>query len=262
MRKAFSDVDFIEDEGKLVGVCLGYDYCAEHEWGIKGIKRSLGIWSGDPKTEKKVFGFKRHKITNGSSVKWFETTVKKKKFYGISNYSSNWRKEEEVLKYLKEFISSYDLEKELHSAWDENAFVFWSPNKQRMKILFDAFQNTNILYGMHKSNNPFAGSGLIFMLGDYVTEEEEKEVIEEQKKYYDLHKRVNKTKILENLRKAGCEFYACSPKEFDSEEAMNSKLKGVLFWLNPMGQDKNNSGWYTIEELKEWINGKGPIPKE
>jgi hypothetical protein len=27
-----------------------------------------------------------------------------------------------------------------------------------------------------------------------------------------------------------------------------------------MQQDKVNFGWYTVEELEQWIEGKGPIP--
>lgn len=42
MRKAYSNVFFItEGEKKFIGVSLGYDYCAEHEWGIKGIRNGL-----------------------------------------------------------------------------------------------------------------------------------------------------------------------------------------------------------------------------
>src|SRR3546814_19195425 len=34
----------------------------------------------------------------------------------------------------------------------------------------------------------------------------------------------------------------------------------VIFFLNPAQQDKNNHGWYTVEELEQWLDGKGPVP--
>jgi hypothetical protein len=40
-----------------------------------------------------------------------------------------------------------------------------------------------------------------------------------------------------------------------------SKTKyNVVFWLNPYHQQEVNYGWYTVEELEQWLEGKGPIP--
>ena len=33
----------------------------------------------------------------------------------------------------------------------------------------------------------------------------------------------------------------------------------VMYWLNPADQDKNNAGWFTVEELDQWIAGTGPV---
>jgi len=43
MRRAYSNFKFIEDESIFIGVSLGYNHCAEHEWGIKGMYRVFGI---------------------------------------------------------------------------------------------------------------------------------------------------------------------------------------------------------------------------
>ena len=42
MRKAYSDVCFLSMPVPMlyvviVGVSLGYDFCAEHDWGVSGI---------------------------------------------------------------------------------------------------------------------------------------------------------------------------------------------------------------------------------
>jgi hypothetical protein len=33
-----------------------------------------------------------------------------------------------------------------------------------------------------------------------------------------------------------------------------------MYFLNPMRQQENNFGWFTVEELEQWMEGKGPIP--
>jgi len=56
-------------------------------------------------------------------------------------------------------------------------------------------------------------------------------------------------------------YYALSPSWIDEETAKRS-AHPVKFFLNPSRQDVNQSGWFTVEELDEWIAGRGPIPKK
>ena len=42
MRHA-NDAEVMKIDDKLVGFNLGADFCAEHEWGIKGIVREFGV---------------------------------------------------------------------------------------------------------------------------------------------------------------------------------------------------------------------------
>jgi len=60
MRKAFHDYGLLEHEEEFVGVSLGYDYCAEHEWGIKRMKELFAI----PESTKDNLGIKCRTITN------------------------------------------------------------------------------------------------------------------------------------------------------------------------------------------------------
>jgi hypothetical protein len=44
MRKAYNNVSIVrneEKENELIGVSLGYDYCAEHEWESKKSRKTL-----------------------------------------------------------------------------------------------------------------------------------------------------------------------------------------------------------------------------
>ena len=53
------------------------------------------------------------------------------------------------------------------------------------------------------------------------------------------------------MRDAGKEWFAIIP-------SMNGNQLKV--WLNPRHQNEDNNGWFTIDELKQWAQGKGPVP--
>lgn len=47
MRDAYFEKTFIFEDSTPVGICLGYDHCAEHEWGVKELKALLGFVQKD-----------------------------------------------------------------------------------------------------------------------------------------------------------------------------------------------------------------------
>lgn len=291
MRLAFQGTKFVfDEENTLIGVNLGYDFCAEHEWGVRGIKRALGIWSGDPETEKRVMGFDRVRVTNADSVRFIEHKTKYLKpgnkrptegiIYAVALVQeSSWRPAEQRLDYAKRFIDNhtYDFERsEFNAAWDEKEFMIWGPEavKGTLEQIYRAFVAEDVLLGMHRENQAFGGSGLFFGIASTYSSEEERVLIADQQAYREMWKRIDKTKILEKLKNAGCKYFACSPKQIQfksvaneekyeksvEERQKNSKLPDIMFWLNPMDQQKNNYGWYTVEELEQWTRGEGPIP--
>ena len=63
------------------------------------------------------------------------------------------------------------------------------------------------------------------------------------------------TGIEQLLKDAGKRFYALSPRWADDTK------QDVRFWLNPAEQHAYKSGWFTVEELKQWSKDEGPILK-
>ena len=43
MRRSFRSEILKDDNGQVIGINLGADYCAEHEGGIESLERALGI---------------------------------------------------------------------------------------------------------------------------------------------------------------------------------------------------------------------------
>ena len=297
MREAY-DADFIYTDkgGSLIGVSLGADYCAEHEQGTKDMKRMLGVWTGDPKKDKKVLGWDRHRCTFPLKIQQFSVETKfikpgnkresKGTVYAIV-LDTGWGVEYDENEFVNERFSRYreyvknktygefTEKRPLRSMWDSSSFLIWSPDQEKMLTLFEAFKDGKMLYGLPVSKNPFARSGPMFLIEDYIDKEEERAVIEEQKKYYEMWKRIYKTKVFKKLDKAGRRFYACTPEQVQFESHVSdtdhrkisdvqkrSKLKDIMFFLNPMQQDIYEHGWFSVEELEMWCQNKGPIIKE
>jgi hypothetical protein len=65
------------------------------------------------------------------------------------------------------------------------------------------------------------------------------------------------------LTKAKKKWFALSPKwSGEIKSTVNGEINtqfDVIFWLNPMDQHTNNAGWWTVEQLMQWGEGKGPV---
>jgi hypothetical protein len=53
------------------------------------------------------------------------------------------------------------------------------------------------------------------------------------------------------LRRAGRKYFALSPR-LDKDGT-------IVYWLNPYDDDKAKPGWYSLQELKDWAEGRGRV---
>jgi len=58
MRRGYDSEFLTSDNGEIVGINFGADHCAEHEWGIKGIKQSFKL-----NDEETIFGINKRSVT-------------------------------------------------------------------------------------------------------------------------------------------------------------------------------------------------------
>jgi len=130
-----------------------------------------------------------------------------------------------------------------------------STDKKAIEELYDAFHNLDVTISVG-GGNVFENGGLHLVIKSRIPKETIDEVYQQDLDDLKLKKAASSTGIYEKLEKAGKGFYALSPKWKDEEK------KEVIFWLNPQEQHANNFGWYTVSDLKDWIKGKGKIPKE
>ena len=279
MRNASQDYAIITNEegNEFMGIALGYDYCAEHEWGIKDLKNRFGI----PESTKKNMGIKARSITkNIPNLVFKKETYKKQKFAILYTGHQYWREGEENhvprdLEHYKKDIewrvkfdaknpSEHRRDKDpMTTAWDGNSFgvgVMGKKEVQWLEELYEAFKNKNVVIAIinHRAHNPFAGTSLSLMIKDRLPEEVGEMMYSADKEYYDKEDYEKKTgvpKLKEKLKKVrqkrsdyGDNLYehnhgyhiACSPKWIDYEDAEN--------------REAEKKEYHTKYDIMYWIN--------
>ncbi len=288
MRKASQSYGIIIDEDKFVGFALGYDYCSEHEWGTKELRRLCGM----PESSKKNMGVANRKITKCPPFFFKEETHKKKKF-AILYTGKPWQKSEELEKYLPSDFTNWtesltwnekwnsehpskETKDNISTAWDEEGFgiaVMGEKEVEYLKELKEALENLNVVIAIadFRARNPFAGSCLCVLIADRVPKDVTDMMFAGDKEYFDrvdYEEKIGMTKIIaKHGNKNGYNglhyFMACSPKWIDYEDVehrekrkkeMNTKYD-IMYWIN-YSDDDDNHGWYSVEEIREWLTGK------
>ena len=269
MRKG-RNPNFISDDDVIAdGICLGFDFVAEHEWGINKLQKMFGIDSRKngvdgitctlfPQPIVKEFSFSRtehSKDENGEEKK----SVKKHKglcvLVGIQNNSVEYV--EKDCKSMADFPRMFNMynidDNPLATAWDDRSFgiTAYDDEIEHLRQVLKIWDDKDMTISC-------TGKGLVVMRKSKIPEEVCKEMLEKDIEYEKLMKAVKKTRIEEILKKAGKSYYALSPDWISEEGAKKSKYP-VWFFLNPEHQNRYHFGWFTVEELKFWAKDKGPI---
>lgn len=255
MRAAFNDTEIMEIDGQVVGVNLGADFCSEHEWGVKELLRDFNV-------KQDLIGVDGRKINMCPDRLLFQKiTIDKMKCIILAMPSNTffWNKADKRI--TKKDISHFELpiwklhESDICASWDSGSFAILVREDKEKEIseLYEAFKNLDVCIGLAPSH-VFKNGGLKFCIASRLPEETVNKIRDDDLDYIALQKAVEKTKIEKRLKKAGKKWFALSPRWKDEEK------KEVIFWLNPYYQNKDNFGWFTVDDLEDWIKGTGKIP--
>jgi hypothetical protein len=258
MRRGNSPSILENDKGEIYALNIGADFCAEHERGMKELRGLMGLKEEDKS------GLKSYTASKANTSCLLSFTGKGN-LYIIFDSGVSWGNPDEMKKHYSEgggelWLSnggkSYKAD-EFAGSWDGGGFGIAisknAPEKLREfgKKLVEAIRTGDfaVWFGGNDKGNPFARAGLVVAVASMVP----KEIDDYMKDCHDEERRLkkasDKTGIIEYLKKKGKTYHACSPK-FSSDNTT------VQYWLNPTGQDRNNFGWYSADELKDWADGK------
>lgn len=266
MRRASNDYSILKDGEIFHGISLGYDYCAEHEWGIERMCEKLKI----DKSSKKL-GIENRTITNHDCIEFL-----KENNNAILTTRTPWNKKDNFI--LKDLIP-HDLEfnyknSKLRTAWDEKDFCVIVSGEENVKLLedlYEQFKKNNIaITRVNRSIPVFSNASLSLLIIDRLPKEAIDEMYNVDKKHKDLidyEEKIGLTKLKEDTRpgyKKEKYYMACSAKWIDYENPENlKKFKkktgteyDIQYWVN-YSDDDDNYGWYTVEEIKKWLSTPG-----
>lgn len=273
MRTGFNS-EFLKDEnGRVIAVNLGSDYCAEHEWGIASLRKLLGVAD-----DEKIFGIERRRITRVSEgeVLFLDEPQRKKRGtttlmvacgvnfyvqggkppYAIQPIRSRWNREtqkSETLEYAP-----------LTCAWSESDLGIHAEtpeDRENLREIYQAMVRGDAALWLG-GGEVFENAGLIIGIISRIPEKHKETMRLMDEDHYRRKQAAASTGIEEKLKKAGKRWFALSPRWSHGIKSTNQSTRhSVVFWLNPMDQHLNNSGWFSVEDLEQWIEGKGPIPK-
>ena len=263
MRQAFNGKIWTDNDGKLVALNLGADYCAEHEWGIAPIQKKFGI-------DGAKLGIASRTITKGSDQ------VKK-----VSFEMENWSKSNKnakrakvklygiVMKNEYAFVSSGEEEKddfswvlkpafwdqekdEIKGYWSDSRFLALVQEEAIIDQLIEAFNQNDIAFWIG-GGGPFQNGGFVIAIVSQLSDDFKQSMLEADEDANLLEIEAAKTGIPEILKKADKKYYGLSPRWADDEK------KEIKFWLNPQEQHIYQYGVYSVDELKQWAKNEGPI---
>ena len=256
MRRTYNAELLLDENGKFQGINLGADWCAEHEWGYKGLQRMFDM-------KKDAIGVERYicnKPVEGI-VKLVSFTDRKTPCVSLYVNADwwHWNDEKDIKKYVPKLLR-YE-ENEIAAAWDEKSFSITLHKKQKhiLDSIVEALENRNLSMGIGVSH-AFKNGGLKLMLVSEMSEEVKAAIKADHEDALRLQKAADATGIVKFVRDHGKRFYALSPR-WKTENDRKTKYD-VVFWLNPQQQSIHNFGWFTVEELKQWAEkDKGPCMK-
>jgi len=259
MRRAFNNVGFVGEDDIIFGVSLGSDFTSEHEWGYGGIKRKFDI--NDKKS-----GIKGRKINKVGTILYAENDE-----MCVLTSREPWDEKKEYTPedLLASDISGFMNDNGLETAWNEDDFCVASNKKEDfhyLKEMYEAFQKKNIAICFINAQMPaFDNASLSILVVDKLPKTVTDAMAYADKKSDNLiayEKKIGITKLKEKNEEKY--FMACNPRWIDYDdpvvrEEMKKELGtkyDVRFWVN-YSDDDDNYGWYTGEQIIEWLSTPG-----
>lgn len=285
MRKAYTDVGWLlgSTEGlsegaqpSLMGFSLGFDFCAQHEWGLPFIKESLGLPRDDnpvgvegrtiSRTDNLHFLSYEHR----SADKRVKRTMPAALLYcsKVPEYSMESKGAgPEKLAHMMgaSFQADFSKDKRWYNPERDDIVSSWSSqsgfaihvrgqeNVERLKELHEAFLAHKIAVG-GAATMGFMRNAVSFILVERLPQAIWDSVRATDEAHLRLLKAAKATGIEERLKAANLGWYALSPRWSGNQEGSE-----LLFFLNPKDQRKYASGWFNLKELEQWIDGVGPV---
>ena len=246
-------------EGVAYGIVLGADYVSQHECGVERMQSTLGITAkGGFSTlvNRRNADHLLHLVRTGTSRGTGRSTT----YHQVAILTTDARSA--AVPSQVNTRNPGDLP--ITASFDERDFAIVAHDEESaalLELLLDAQRRKDLAVWMANDPNPFGRGGLCIARASMVPAEHVAAYDDAVRERDEIARLAAATGIEKRIRKGivgshpGLPFYALSAARTGRQTTSHP----VVFWLNPSNQTDHAYGWFTVEELDEWIAGKGPV---
>lgn len=233
----------------MVGISLGSDATTEHDCGTKSLAASFGYDYG-PKAG--VPARKITKLPKGFGV--VEVLFEDEPCLLLSSAI------ERAVGYVGtelRFPSYRDKSlRNTAGAWDENNFAILcrGPDIEHLRALEKSFRTFDVMAGGMLSKLHHDSGGLMYAIASLVPQELLAQTQLELDDELRRRKILADSGVKERLRAVGRSWFS-----LDQTIWFDDTKTSIRVWLNPEAQYKYAGGWFTLEELEQWVTDEGPV---
>ena len=250
MRRATHGVTLFTTNEIVTGASLGYDFTAEHEWGIKQLQRAFGI------SDTHGYGIARRQITllppEVALEQWPDQRL-------VLRYARGWPSEQTLLgsTLIREELRPFGTAT-LAAAWDEGSFALAASateDKAALVRLHQAFLERDVTLHLGRvEKNPFSNSCLILRIASLQPPEQRDAAEASDRSAERLQQAVKATGIEALLKEQGKKYFALSPRWKDEQAGE------IVYWLNPASRIRITLGGTHLKTCRPGLAAKGPSP--
>ena len=242
------------DDGRPFGFVLGADWVGQHEHGIEGIHALLGIGSTVPGISRRSM---RSALPQGAAC--------------IAHAATDERAWVEISACPASAGALEASGNDIAAAWAEDGFRLVATGRAEREAVKDLTAAVHAGDLAAYLGGGFDARGLVLLIVSCTPEAIKQEMMQHDLDKDRLASAALSTGIAERLKAADSDEYgllrthgwfALSPAWRDEASRMGQPLETaheVVFFLNPVHQDRFESGWFTVEELDAWTRGEGPV---
>lgn len=144
-------------------------------------------------------------------------------------------------------------------AWDRDGVLVHArgaPDVRRLEAFHACVEAGDLaLGGAFTQKTDWHGSarGLVFVRASAIPAPLVAKALADDQRATRLRAAVAELGLEAELKAAGLTWFALSPRWANPDET------ALQFWLNPTDQRAHAAGWYSVADLREWAQGRGPV---
>jgi hypothetical protein len=253
-RPAMGVVVIRDDKQETIGLTLKADATSEHEWGIKGLQAAFGI--EQYAITDKPYGLERHFATVVPGPTCCQFFFQGDSCVLMMLPRLDHASPKAVTFAVGSFLAQAKrIPAQFYAEWGEAGFAVYEPAGGTILLdIYAAIQRKDLAVWVGHSVAPVSeGGGLNIVIASHIPSDKAAESALAGRERAERERAwiAARGTLLEDLKAAGKGYFYLGDPKF---------IRGELrVWLNPMQQDDNNYGWFTVAELQQWVRNEGPI---